>query len=138
VTEPAAAPSGIEVFSLGTDLNSTPRRTAFIAVPSGPEALTVNRAGSAAYTHAGPTSSSLTFDSAAWRRDGYPAVPVRTDSLRLTMAAAWPSPAATATAPCPCSRSLTVAVSVCLTADDAGHYWTCDADHGRVLRFDDP
>jgi hypothetical protein len=26
----------------------------------------------------------------------------------------------------------------CLTADDRGHYWTCDADHGRVLRFDDP
>jgi hypothetical protein len=26
----------------------------------------------------------------------------------------------------------------CLTADGAGHYWTCDAGHGRVLRFDDP
>lgn len=26
----------------------------------------------------------------------------------------------------------------CLTADDLGHYWTCDADHGRVLQFDDP
>jgi hypothetical protein len=26
----------------------------------------------------------------------------------------------------------------CLTADDIGHYWTCDADNGRVLRFDDP
>ena len=26
----------------------------------------------------------------------------------------------------------------CLTADDRGHYWTCDADRGRVLRFDDP
>lgn len=25
----------------------------------------------------------------------------------------------------------------CLTADDQAHYWTCDADHGRVLRFDD-
>jgi hypothetical protein len=25
----------------------------------------------------------------------------------------------------------------CLTADDVGHYWTCDAEHGRVLRFDD-
>jgi len=29
-------------------------------------------------------------------------------------------------------------VGHCLTADDVGHYWTCDADHGRVLRFDDP
>ncbi|MDP9419890.1 MAG: hypothetical protein M3P53_07060 [Actinomycetota bacterium] len=26
----------------------------------------------------------------------------------------------------------------CLTADDRGHYWTCDAGNGRVLRFDDP
>jgi hypothetical protein len=26
----------------------------------------------------------------------------------------------------------------CLTADDRGHYWTCDAANGRVLRFDDP
>lgn len=26
----------------------------------------------------------------------------------------------------------------CLTTDDSGHYWTCDAEHGRVLRFDDP
>lgn len=26
----------------------------------------------------------------------------------------------------------------CLTADNRGHYWTCDADRGRILRFDDP
>ncbi len=26
----------------------------------------------------------------------------------------------------------------CLTADDRGQYWTCDAGNGRVLRFDDP
>ena len=26
----------------------------------------------------------------------------------------------------------------CLTADDQGHYWTCDAAGGRLLRFDDP
>ncbi len=26
----------------------------------------------------------------------------------------------------------------CLTADDRGHYWTCDSKQGRVLRFDDP
>ena len=26
----------------------------------------------------------------------------------------------------------------CLTADTVGHYWTCDAEAGRVLRFDDP
>jgi hypothetical protein len=26
----------------------------------------------------------------------------------------------------------------CLTVDDVGHYWTCDAENGRVLRFDDP
>jgi hypothetical protein len=29
-------------------------------------------------------------------------------------------------------------VGHCLTADRRGHYWTCDAEHGRVLRFDDP
>jgi hypothetical protein len=29
-------------------------------------------------------------------------------------------------------------VGHCLTADDLGHYWTCDADHARILRFDDP
>jgi len=28
-------------------------------------------------------------------------------------------------------------VGHCLTADTAGHYWTCDADAGRILRFDD-
>ena len=28
-------------------------------------------------------------------------------------------------------------VGHCLTADGVGHYWTCDADGGRVLRFDD-
>lgn len=26
----------------------------------------------------------------------------------------------------------------CLTADDRGHYWTCDSQQGRVLSFDDP
>ena len=26
----------------------------------------------------------------------------------------------------------------CLTADDLGHYWTCDASRGRILRFTDP
>ena len=29
-------------------------------------------------------------------------------------------------------------VGHCLTADTVGHYWTCDAQGGRVLRFDDP
>jgi hypothetical protein len=29
-------------------------------------------------------------------------------------------------------------VGHCLTADGVGHYWTCDANDGRVLRFDDP
>jgi hypothetical protein len=28
-------------------------------------------------------------------------------------------------------------VGHCLTADGLGHYWTCDADGGRLLRFDD-
>ena len=36
-------------------------------------------------------------------------------------------------------REVTVPqVGHCLTADDRGHYWTCDAQQGRVLRFDDP
>ncbi|MDP8932178.1 MAG: hypothetical protein M3O70_27310 [Actinomycetota bacterium] len=26
----------------------------------------------------------------------------------------------------------------CLTADNLGHYWTCDSQRGRILRFDDP
>jgi DNA-binding beta-propeller fold protein YncE len=29
-------------------------------------------------------------------------------------------------------------VGHCLTADDHGHYWTCDAANGTVLRFDNP
>jgi hypothetical protein len=29
-------------------------------------------------------------------------------------------------------------VGHCLTADGVGHYWTCDAEDGRVLRFNDP
>jgi len=29
------------------------------------------------------------------------------------------------------------AVGHCLTADGVGHYWTCDAENGRLLRFDD-
>src|SRR5215218_3762057 len=28
-------------------------------------------------------------------------------------------------------------VGHCLTGDTVGHYWTCDADGGRILRFDD-
>ncbi|WP_157575140.1 YncE family protein [Jiangella muralis] len=30
------------------------------------------------------------------------------------------------------------AVGHCLGADDQGHYWTCDAAEGRLLRFGDP
>ncbi len=26
----------------------------------------------------------------------------------------------------------------CLIADEMGHYWTCDPNAGRILRFDDP
>ncbi len=29
-------------------------------------------------------------------------------------------------------------VGHCLSADDQGHYWTCDAAQGRLLRFSDP
>ncbi len=36
-------------------------------------------------------------------------------------------------------REVTVPeVGHCLTTDDRGHFWTCDAEHGRVVRFDDP
>jgi len=28
-------------------------------------------------------------------------------------------------------------VGHCLGADDTGRYWTCDADRGRILGFDD-
>jgi hypothetical protein len=28
-------------------------------------------------------------------------------------------------------------VGHCLIADEVGHYWTCDANAGRILRFDD-
>jgi hypothetical protein len=35
-------------------------------------------------------------------------------------------------------REVTVPANAhCLIADDVGHYWTCDADAGRILRFDD-
>ncbi len=29
-------------------------------------------------------------------------------------------------------------VGHCIGADDQGHYWTCDAAEGRLLRFGDP
>ncbi|HKG19429.1 MAG TPA: hypothetical protein VKB00_06805 [Candidatus Limnocylindrales bacterium] len=49
VTQPSA--SGIEVMELGRDPREPPRSVDFIPVEGGPEALTVESAGSRAYTH---------------------------------------------------------------------------------------
>ena len=189
VTEPGASTSGIEVFALATDPRATPRRAGFVAVPDGPEGLTI--AGGAAYTHAGSDLVAVDLRqrrvTARWPTGcrgthGFPRVDVEhrlalascasegTVSLlslddgrqlgRYSAGGGVALPAFSRAAghfyvrADPGAKLVTLAasdaglaevdhVSVpeaghCLTADDVGHYWTCDADHGRVLRFDDP
>ena len=191
VTEPAASPPGIEVFTLAEDPGATPRRAAFIAVPDGPEALTIGNAGRTAYAHAG---SDLVIVDVRQRRvtarwptgcrgtHGFPQVDDRhqlalascasdgtvsllslEDGRQLRRYASGGGEALPAFSGAaghfyvrgdPGTSLVTLEASDaglarvdqvtvpdaghCLTADDTGHYWTCDAEHGRVLRFDDP
>jgi hypothetical protein len=53
VSQPAADPPGIEIFSLSGASSPTPRRAAFVEVPGGAEGLTVGSRSGRAYTHAG-------------------------------------------------------------------------------------
>jgi DNA-binding beta-propeller fold protein YncE len=53
VAAPGASPSGIEVFALGDDVTSAPRRVAVIEVPDGPEGLVISESRGEAYAHAG-------------------------------------------------------------------------------------
>jgi DNA-binding beta-propeller fold protein YncE len=190
VTEPAASPSGIEVFSLAGDSRSTPRRAGFIPVPGGPEALTIDSTDGTAYTHAGGDLVAIDIErrsvTARWSSGcrtthGFPQI----DSRHRFALASCASDASVALLSLKDGRQLgryaasggealpaysaktnhfyvrgdpgTSLVTLqaskaglakldevtvpsaghCLTADAAGHHWTCDAEHGRVLRFDD-
>jgi hypothetical protein len=53
VSQPAADPPGIEIFSLSDASSPTPRRAAFVEVAGGAEGLTVGSRSGRAYTHAG-------------------------------------------------------------------------------------
>jgi DNA-binding beta-propeller fold protein YncE len=191
VTEPAASPPGIEVFTLAGDPGATPRRAGFVAVPDGPEALTISPTRHTAYAHAG--SELVAVDvrqrrvTARWQTGcrgthGFPQIDDRhhlalascatdgTVSLlslddgrqlgRYATGGGEALPAFSGAADHfyvrgdPGTSLVTLEASDaglakvdqvtvpdaghCLTADDTGHYWTCDAEHGRVLRFDDP
>lgn len=191
VSEPGASPPGIEVFALRDEPTATPRRVAFIAVPDGPEGLTINSPRRAAYTHVGSDLVSIDLEqrtiTSRWPTGchgthGFPRVDDR-DGLALAGCAdngevslldlddqgrqlgrykagggealpAYSQPTGhfyargdpgTRIATLEPSRDglkLIREVEVpqnghCLTADGLGHYWTCDADHGRVRRFDD-
>jgi len=190
VTEPAASPSGIEVFSLAGDSRSTPQRAGFIPVPGGPEGLAINAAHGTAYTHAGndlvvvdiaqrtvtarwPTGCHGThgfpqidnhdqFALASCASDGSVSLLSLTDGRQGGRYAAGGGEALPAYSAAtdhfyvrgdPGTRLVALKPSIaglakvdqvtvpraghCLTADDAGHFWTCDAEHGRVLRFND-
>lgn len=53
VSEPAATPSGIEIFRLeGGQGDVTPQRVGFVPVADGPEGLTISRDQGSAYVHA--------------------------------------------------------------------------------------
>ena len=191
VTEPAASPSGIEVFTLADDERSTPRRAGFIPVPGGPEALTIDSTRGTAYTHASDDlvvidierrSVTARWPSGCRATHGFPQIDHRhqralascasdgavsllslNDGRQLGRYAASGGealPAYSATTNHfyvrgdPGTFLVTLKASKaglaevnevtvpsaghCLTADDIGHYWTCDAEHGRALRFNDP
>jgi hypothetical protein len=189
--EPAASPSGIEVFTLASDARSTPRRAGFIPVPGGPEALTIDSTRGTAYTHAGGDlvvidierrSVTARWPSGCRAAHGFPQIDNRhqlalascasggTVSLlslkdgrqlgRYAASGGEALPAYSATTNHfyvrgdPGTSLVTLKASKaglakvgevtvpsaghCLTADDVGHYWTCDAERGRVLRFNVP
>ena len=191
VTEPAASPPGIEVFSLAGDPRSTPQRAGFIPVPGGPEALAIDATRGTAYTHAGkdlavidiarrtvtarwPTGCTgthgfpqidnhhqLVLASCAgdgtvsllsltdgrqhgrYAAGGGEALPAYSATTRHFYVRGDPGTRLVTLEPSRAGLAKVGEVTVpraghCLTADGAGHYWTCDAEHGRVLRFDDP
>jgi hypothetical protein len=190
VTEPAASPSGIEIFALPAD-RAAPRRVGFVPVPGGPEGLTWSDRTGSAYTHAGPDLVRVDLASrqvnARWATGcdgthGFPRVDERQGFLlasctdagkvvlmdletgrRLGSYSVGGGEALPAYSPsaqhfyvrsdpgdalatlAPSRRGLRLVSNVrvpsvghCLTADSVGHYWTCDADQGRILGFDDP
>jgi DNA-binding beta-propeller fold protein YncE len=191
VTEPAASPSGIEVFTLAGHARATPRHAGFIPVPGGPEGLTIDSTRGTAYTHAGGElvvidirrrDVTARWPSGCRATHGFPQVDDRhqlvlascasdgsvsllslNDGRRLGRYATGGGEALPAYSAAtnhfyvrgdPGTSLVTLKASEaglaevdevsvpnaghCLTADDVGHYWTCDAEHGRVLRFDDP
>ena len=190
ITEPAASPPGVEIFALAHGSAATPRPARFIAVPGGPEGLTVSSARRAAFTHAGsdlvvidverhavaarwPTGCDGThgfpriderggFILAGCADDGAVSLLALEDGSQLGRYDAGGGEALPAYSKRaghfyargdPGTKIVTLhasrsglkrvrevdvpSVGHCLTADSLGHYWTCDADHGRLLRFDD-
>lgn len=190
VSAPGASPSGIEVFALGDDVTSTPRRVAFIEVPDGPEGLVISKSRGEAYAHAGDDLVVIDVQSRRVSRrwptgcdgtHGFPRVPEQPGVVLASCAEggevrllgpnggrqvsghsvgggkSLPAYSAStghfyvrsdpgrtlATLALDGERlSVVREVSVpanghCLIADDVGHYWTCDANAGRILRFDD-
>lgn len=190
VSAPGASPSGIEVFALGDDVTSAPRRVAFIEVPDGPEGLVISESRGEAYAHAGDDLVVVDVQSRRvsqrWPTGcdgthGFPRVAeqpgvvlascaeggeVRLLGLddgrqlsRHSVGGGESLPAYSASTGhfyvrsdpgttlatlaldgerLSVVREVTVpAKGHCLIADDVGHYWTCDANAGRILRFDD-
>ena len=190
VTEPAASPSGIEIFALGSGAIPNPRRTGFIEVPNGPEALILAPRRHSAYTHAGSDLVAIDIDQRAVRArwptrcrgtHGFPRVNGQETHVLASCAhdgevalldlgsgralarhAIGGHEALPAYSPAtdhfyvrsdpgtklatlqPTRRGLDRVATVdvprdghCLTADDRGHYWTCDARGGRILQFGD-
>jgi len=190
VTEPAASPSGIEIFALGSGAAPAPRRSGFIAVPDGPEALALATRRRTAYTHAGADLLAIDIDrrtiDGRWPTGcpgthGFPRVDARERRVLASCAsngevalidpasgravareAAGGDEALPGYSPTtdhfyvrgdPGTKLVTLqrskagfrrvrTVNVpqdghCLTADESGHYWTCDARAGRILQFED-
>lgn len=191
VSQPGSSPSGIEVFTVDQGPAATMRRVSFVAVPDGPEGLTVSAAGQRAYTHAGGDLVALDVAGRAvtvrWptgceETHGFPRVDERLgvvlascaedgavslldldggrqlDRYEVGGGEALPAhsertghfyvrsdPGTVIATLQPSKDGLTLVRQVevpesghCLTTDDRGHYWTCDAANGRVLRYDDP
>jgi len=190
ITEPAASPPGIEIFTVPEGPAPTPRHAAFVPVPDGPEGLEWSAMTRKAYTHAGADVTAVDLGSRAvtarWSTGcdgthGFPRVDEhdalllascngdgevvlldlddgrRLDRYAVGDGEALPGyssrsnhfyvrgdPGTRLATLAPSSHGLRLVKEVavpevghCLTGDTVGHYWTCDADGGRILRFDD-
>jgi DNA-binding beta-propeller fold protein YncE len=190
VSAPGASPPGIEVFALGADGTSAPRRVAFIEVPDGPEGLVISDSRREAYAHAGDDLVVVDVQSRRvsqrWPTGcdgthGFPRVAEQSgvalascaeggevrllgldDGRQLSRHSVGgeeslpgysastghfyvrSDPGTTLATLALDGERLSVVREVtvpatghCLVADDVGHYWTCDANAGRILRFDD-